>query len=406
MQNKTNKTVIIYISLLVITVISGILGNTNAESLSYAHKYFSNEEILSGRLNFLFSMLPFSLYSVLRIIFLAAVIRGFIWDRFSRFLERGNFPDSINIFISVIFLLSIFTVIQIPFNIFAGYYRGICFGLIRTDFLTWFSRYSVSAVISIFSTAVLISLIVIVIKKTRKYCFYIPVIFFIFSVMYTILYPRFITPIFYETVEIKNPALEQSILKMSEKAGVEIKDIQVINKSRYSSALNAYLIGIGTERKIVLYDTLLEKFSNDQILAILAHEMGHYTEEHMFIGLLLASLGILAALPLFVLLSKFLFGKGLVELLREGKYPHFLLILILILFAAKPVKNSISRYMEYRADKFSLEITEKPDVFISMKVNLAKTNHSYLLPHPLYRWFYYTHPTILERIRNAENYLP
>jgi STE24 endopeptidase len=272
------------------------------------------------------------------------------------------------------------------------------------DFSAWLMRYAGGAGISILVISMTIGVLALIVRNTKRYMIYIPAAFFILSLSISLLYPRVITPLFYKTSGITDEALGEKIDSLLNKAGLRTKNIFILNKSEYEVSANAYLVGTGTERKIYLYDTLLKKFSHDEILSILAHEISHYREEHMLIGILLGTLSMLLVIPLFNIFSKFLFGRDIKEMTDSANHPSLVICLIMIIFLSNPFENAVSRFMERRADKYSLELTGKPEVFITMKVQLARVNRSYLLPHPVYSWFYGSHPTIIERIKMAEDF--
>ena len=183
-----------------------------------------------------------------------------------------------------------------------------------------------------------------------------------------------------------------------------VKEIEVLEKGQYDRFVNAYMIGMSSERKIVLYDNLVNNYSHNQILAVLAHEMGHYEEEHMAIGLTLGALSLLIVLPLLKLLTRKIFEIDIKDLANPVNHGIFILIISVLMFIANPIENSISRYIEKRADEYALDLTKDSETVIEMKRKMAKDNKSHLMQHPVYVWFYHSHPTTLERIRMAEKF--
>ena len=259
--------------------------------------------------------------------------------------------------------------------------------------------------IYLFILSISLSIITLVIEKTKRYYIYIPITAIIISFTITVLYPRVITPLFFEIEKLQNPALKEKITSMIKKTGIEIEDIFVIDSSRISNSVNAYMTGFGEERRIVLYDTLLKNDNDDEILSVIAHETCHYIEEHMLIGISLGIAGIFLVLPLMNMLSTFVGVNGLKGLVKPQTHSTFLILLALFVFISKPVKNTITRYIESRADAYSITLTEKPEAFIEIKKRIAIENRTYLLPNPVFIWYYYTHPPVLERIKRAEDSL-
>ena len=272
------------------------------------------------------------------------------------------------------------------------------------DLSLWLARHGGSILISAAVISISLGILAVIIQKSRRYHLFIPVAFFILSITFTILYPRVITPLFYNTSRVEDPVLNEKILDMCGRAGITVSDVYVLHTGAYSLAANAYLTGMGSQRRIYLYDTLLTRFTSGEILSILAHEMCHYREEHMLIGISLGAMGIFFLFPLLGGISRLLWGKDLREMTEPKNHPALVLLLGMILFFANPLENSLSRIMERRADRYSLELAGDPATYITMEINLARTNKSNLLPHPFFSWFYGSHPTVMERIRSADDY--
>jgi STE24 endopeptidase len=179
----------------------------------------------------------------------------------------------------------------------------------------------------------------------------------------------------------------------------------VIDKSKYSGKVNAFFTGFGNDRRIYLYDTLLKDFTRDEILSITAHELCHYKEEHVVIGIIAGSFGLSLGAILLNYLCVLIFGSGLKEMIPSGGVPGLILLVIIIQFAARPAANIPSRIMEVRADRFELAAVGNPEAVISMNKRLARTNKSPVLPHPFYVFYNSTHPAMLERIKMAEDFI-
>ncbi|MCP4136231.1 MAG: M48 family metalloprotease [bacterium] len=394
--------ILIYLGIFSVLAIFGLLGDRNPETLEFALRYFSESEINTGRSYFLYGIIPVTIYRILLITLLAWVVYKGLHSSFAGRLTgkfKGDFAAMILSFLAIFLVLAL---IKLPVNIFLGFYREKLFGLMNTGFGTWFVRYLASSGISIALSAVTLTILGLIIKKTKRYLLYIPVVFFILGAGYSILWPRFITPLFYDTVPITDVKLNTKVHALAEKAGITVGDIGVIDTSTYSGGANAYLVGLGGERRIFLYDTLLKKFTHEETLSVLAHEMGHYSEEHMLIGMLLGSLSMILVLLLLRFLSRYIFARDLKSMVSPQGHLPLLILLLFLMFISNPVENVISRTIEKRADRYSLELTGDAHTFIEMKKRMGRINRSYLLPNPVYSMFYYTHPPILQRIRLAE----
>ena len=222
------------------------------------------------------------------------------------------------------------------------------------------------------------------------------------------LYPVVIAPLFNKFEPIENKELVQGIGTLMSRAGLRAKGVFRMDASKRSKHTNAYFTGIGKSKRIILFDTLLGSHSGDEILAVLAHEIGHWKKRHVQKQLILAELLSLAG---FFVVAKLLDWPliyqtfGFPELI-----PYVGLFLVAALFSplgyfAQPVASAISRKFEREADDFTLEIMQAPEPMAAALKRLAADNLANLAPHPLYAWFYYSHPPLVERIERLKKEL-
>lgn len=227
------------------------------------------------------------------------------------------------------------------------------------------------------------------------------------TIGYVMLSPIVIDPLFNTFHKLENPALETRLLALSAEGGVPAQEVLVADASRRSRSVNAYFTGVGATRRIVLYDTLVGKFSPDEIAIVLAHEIGHWKNHHIRIGL---ALGLVATL-LGLLVAHVVLGRW-VDRERGGIYgrsdpalalPAYALYVTLMLGAMVPA-NVISRKMEAQADLESLVLTRDPDTFIKTETRLAEENLSDVFPPAWIEYTLYTHPCNVRRIQMAERF--
>jgi STE24 endopeptidase len=213
--------------------------------------------------------------------------------------------------------------------------------------------------------------------------------------------PYVIEPLFNKFTPIDNETLEVDIRKMMQRAGIRVSRVFKMNASKRTKHTNAYFTGIGRVKRIVLYDTLIEKMENTEILSVLAHEVGHWKKRHL-LKRLIASEGI--ALIVIYISFRILQGDLLVNLfnIEEGTFFSKVLILVflwsIVSFPFTPLLNYLSRMHENEADRFSYKMTGDVEGMISALVKLSKDNLSNLYPHPAYAAFNYSHPPVVERI--------
>lgn len=210
--------------------------------------------------------------------------------------------------------------------------------------------------------------------------------------------------LFNKLTPIEEGSLKTKIDVLSEGLGFKVKRIYTMDASKRSSKLNAFFSGIGATKEVVLYDTLIEKSSEDEILAVLAHELGHATHKDVYKLLIeqIVVIGLYVLLLGFILTQENLYtGFGLSSI-------HFGFGLILLTIVLEPVSilisvftNKMSRTFEYKADAFASVHTSKEAMASALKT-LAVENYANLTPHPLYEFLYYNHPNIAKRLEAIE----
>jgi len=228
-----------------------------------------------------------------------------------------------------------------------------------------------------------------------------------FELLMLWLFPVVILPLFNKFEPIENKGLEERIKTLIGKVGLRAKGIFKMDASKRSKHTNAFFVGIGRTKRIVLFDTLLASHSEEEILSVLAHEAGHWKKRHIL--RMLIPLEILSLVSFYVV-AKFLNWPLLYQTFGFQEpivYVGLFLIgafVSLIGFFAQPLESAISRKFEREADDFALGLTETAEHMRSALKRLASDNLSNLSPHPLYTWFYYSHPPLVERIERLKLY--
>lgn len=226
----------------------------------------------------------------------------------------------------------------------------------------------------------------------------------IFSLFMNMFYAKLIVPIFNKQTPLENGELKTAIEKYAKKVGFTLNNIFVIDGSKRSTKANAYFSGFGKEKRITLYDTLINDLETKEIVAVLAHEVGHYKKKHIIFNLFFSIL--LTGFTLFIL-SLFINSSILSEALGVS-IPSFHIGLIAFGILYSPISeitdlfmNYISRKFEYQADNFARKTFAAQPLITSLK-KLSKNSLSNLTPHPAYVFMHYSHPTLLQRIQNLE----
>ncbi|MGY1603387.1 M48 family metallopeptidase [Geodermatophilus sp. SYSU D00815] len=226
-------------------------------------------------------------------------------------------------------------------------------------------------------------------------------------VLGSFLYPVVIEPAFNRFESLPAGELRTAILALAEENGTPVEDVLVSDASRRTTALNAYVSGFGSTRRVVLYDTTLANLPDDEIESIVAHELGHVATDDVLTGTLMGALGAAAGVAL---LGRLLTWAPLLR--RAGADgpgdPRVVPLLLLLVAAgtllATPVQNLVSRHVEARADVHALDLTADPEAFVSMQRRLAATNLAQPDPPAAWQWFFGSHPTAAERVALARDW--
>ena len=224
----------------------------------------------------------------------------------------------------------------------------------------------------------------------------------IFSLLMNLFYAQLIVPLFNKQTPLEDGELKTAIEKYTTKVGFTLKNVFVIDGSKRSTKANAYFSGFGSQKRITLYDTLINDLEIDEIVAVLAHEVGHYKRKHIIFNLLASTL--LTGFTLW-LLSVFVSLPIFSEALNIS-IPSFHIGLIVFGILYSPISeitgllmNIISRKFEYQADNFAKETFVAQPLITSLK-KLSKNSLSNLTPHKATVFMHYSHPTLLQRVQN------
>jgi STE24 endopeptidase len=226
----------------------------------------------------------------------------------------------------------------------------------------------------------------------------------LFSIFMSMFYSNLIVPLFNKQTPLPEGELRTAIEEFAGKAGFRLDNIFVINGSKRSTKANAYFTGLGAKKRIVLYDTLIEEMKTEEMVAVLAHETGHYKKRHVITGLVL---GLLQAGIMLFLFSIFVKSYPLSRALGVEE-PNFQIGMVAFGILYSPVSlltgiffNILSRRHEYQADNYAAE-TYDPYALASALKKLSVKNLSNMNPHPLYVFFNYSHPPLLHRLENLK----
>lgn len=344
-----------------------------------------------------FLQTPFQWLILLIGLFVGWFLRGKEW------LERRIKPRIIANLVFVVALLALLELLAFPFRI-ASYALSRYSGVSNMGIGFWLFDQMKSSFLSIVIVLPVVFILFFLIRNAEKrWWLWMGIISVPLILFYVFIQPVVLAPLFNDFEQLGESELKEDILALAAEADIPTEQVYEVNMSRRTNALNAYVTGIGTSARIVLWDTMLEQMSREEILFTMAHEMGHYKMKHVFWGTVSSIIG--TFLMLFILfhasrwlIRRFGWDWHIHSLSRGAALPVLLLVFSITNFVATPVSVGISRSVERAADEYALEMTEAPEAGISGFQELARTARSETHPPAFIKWWRYTHPSISERL--------
>ncbi len=328
----------------------------------------------------------------------------FIAFGFSTHLEnylRTFFINDYLIFLLYLFVLGIASSILFsPVNYYTGFYLEHKYNLSNQTFWKWIWEGCKETLVGLVIGVPLLLLFYFVMRSFGIY-WWLPfaVLMFIVSVFLAQIMPIVILPIFYKVTPIENENLKTRIIALSKNAGLKVENVFKFNMSKNTKKANAAFTGLGRTKRILLGDTLLDNYTDDEIETVIAHELGHYKKKHIIKNIFI---GTVSSFLVFFLMAQLhyisLTWFGFNNIIQVASLPLLALWGALIGLVQEPISNYISRKFEYEADQYAVQSTNKKEAFISTLEKLTEQNLGDKEPHPLVEWFFYSHPSIKNRI--------
>ena len=308
----------------------------------------------------------------------------------------------------VFWLSFLLFILQFPLNYYK-YTLSKSYGISTQHFSSWLKDNVIDFWISFGISVLIVSVLYWLIQKSpKRWWLYAWALTVPFSIFLMFIQPVLIDPIYNDFSPLKDKALETKILSLAEQADIPSEHVYEVNMSEKTNALNAYVTGIGDNSRIVLWDTTLNQLTDEEILFIMAHEIGHYVMKDVYIGI--------AEYLLMTLIGLWLIAKMMPWIIRRygstlkikqmsniHSLPLFLLISSFLLFFSSPLSNAVSRYQEVRADAYAMELVEDPEAAVTSFQQLTKAGLGEVNPSLLVKWFRYSHPPMVERIMNVKD---
>jgi STE24 endopeptidase len=224
------------------------------------------------------------------------------------------------------------------------------------------------------------------------------------EIVFVWLAPVVLDPLFNRYEDLPPGRTRAAVTELADRAGVEVGDVLVVDASRRTTAANAYVGGLGSTKRVVIYDTLLERFDPAQVELVVAHELAHVKQRDLARGMLWVAIVSLPGMYVVMLLTRRWAARAGVAPGAPGSVPALVLALAVVSFGLGIISNQLSRAVESKADAYSLELTDEPREFIELERRLALANVSDPDPPDAYRLVFGTHPETMERIGIAVAY--
>lgn len=344
-----------------------------------------------------------SIESTIVVIVLAVLVFGGLSVRLSHFLSFSQpWASALYFVILVVGLGIIFT----PLTYYQGFILPRRFGLSYQKFTGWLAdRAKASALSFVLGLAVVILVYWLLDRFPGTWWLWTAVFLFALSLLFTRLTPTLLLPMFFKLEPLSDKALKRRLIRLSKRARASISNVSTMNLSSKGTTANAMLAGWGRTRSIILTDTLLQKYTADEIEVILAHELGHHL--HKDIAKLIALQAVVILLGLY--LSNLILKASIIPLGFQGvsdvaAFPVLILSSAVLAMILSPLTNAYSRRVEASADKAALELTAKPQAFIAAMTRLTNQNLSIADPSRWSELLFYDHPPYTKRVRLAKSY--
>jgi STE24 endopeptidase len=347
--------------------------------------------------------------SVIETLIMFAVLLFLIFTGNNKILEKFSYSLSGNSYIVVLVFLGLIgfieSAISFPLDFYSGYILEHQYKLSNQSLIKYFEEKAKAAVLGLI-LGIPIALIFYFILKTYPDYWWIifGVFMFIFSVLIARVAPIVIFPLFYKFRQIENEPLKIKIMELCDTAGVKVKGVFTFDISKNTKKANAAFTGLGKSKRIIIGDTLLDKFTDDEILSVFAHELGHYKKKHIikmmafstiitFAGLYITSICYVRALPLF----------HMEYVYTISALPILFLFLSIFAIITSPIANIQSRKYEWQADEFALQMSTDKNSFASALEKLSEQNLADKQPNKIIEFLFHSHPSLQKRIDFARN---
>jgi Zn-dependent protease with chaperone function len=338
---------------------------------------------------------------------LLIVLRSGLSVRLRDFAGRASKNRMVTAVIYYALLSLVIAAMEFPLALYRGFILPHQFDLTDQSFLSWLGDLGKAIGVNIVILSPIAGAAVMIIHHFRRWWVVLWLGSIPLIVLGVVVTPLIIDPLFNKFEPLKDPILRRDLLAEASQAGIEGSRVYQINASKQTKTMNAYMTGLGPSKRIVLYDTLLDKMDHDEIIATMGHEMGHYVLHHLWKGIAFA-----VAVSFFgFLIAQRIYERGLSfwrfsDRADPAALPWLMLIASVITFLLSPVDSGFSRHVEHEADRFGLELTHLNEASASSMVKFAEDSKQDPNPPAFIEWWRYSHPSAQKRIDFALSYRP
>jgi Zn-dependent protease with chaperone function len=324
------------------------------------------------------------------------------WSASIRSLAETLCPEApVALLIYALLLGLLFKAASFPFDYLGGFWLEHRYGLSKLTWMGWLKDEAKESLVgAVLGLGVLECFYSVARAWPQHWWVIVGVIFAGFFILTANLAPVVIVPIFFKMTPLANPGLEERLRRLMKRAGASVKGVYEWKLGEKTKKANAALVGLGNTRRVLLADTLLESFSEDEIEAVLAHELGHHVHGDIWSLLgVQTSATFLGLYGVSLALTQWSNAFGFRSPSDFANLPLVALVTLVISLLLLPVVNSFSRWLERRADFYALQSVADPSVFASSLDRLAALNLAERQPHPWIEFIFHSHPSIESRIR-------
>jgi len=322
---------------------------------------------------------------------------------YSLFLEKyiqNIFSSHYFVFMGYVFAVGVSSsILFMPVNFYTGFYLEHKYNLSNQTFSKYIIENIKSMLVGLVIGVPILLLFYFVLNQFADLWWLVfASAMFLISVVLSQIFPIIILPIFYKVIPLQDEELKTRIANLAKGAGIKVENVFSFDMSKNTKKANAAFTGLGKTKRIILGDTLLNSFSKDEIETVIAHELGHYKHKHIVKNILFGTAAsFLTFFVISVLYKNSLCWFDFESITQIAALPLLSLWAMIIGLMQNPIGNILSRKYEYEADRYAIESTNKPQSFINTLNKLNEQNLGDKEPHPFVEWFFYSHPSILQK---------